>query len=54
MTAVASTSADATESARLLLVEDDVGIGRLLERGLRAEGFDVSWVRDLRGGPDAV
>lgn len=32
---------------RLLLVEDDVGIGRLLERGLGAEGYRVDWVRDL-------
>ncbi len=35
--------------ARLLLVEDDTGIGRMLERGLSAEGYAVVWARDLRG-----
>ena len=34
--------------AQVLLVEDDVGIGRLLERGLTQEGFAVDWVRDLK------
>ena len=32
----------------LLLVEDDVAIGRMLERGLGAEGYAVDWARDLR------
>lgn len=32
----------------LLLVEDDTGIGRMLERGLLAEGYRVRWARDLR------
>lgn len=31
----------------LLLVEDDVGIGRMLERGLRGAGYRVEWVRTL-------
>lgn len=35
-------------AARLLLVEDDTGIGRMLERGLGAEGYTVDWVRDIR------
>jgi DNA-binding response OmpR family regulator len=34
---------------RVLLVEDDTGIGRMLERGLEAEGYSVEWVRDLEG-----
>ncbi|MEM1385387.1 MAG: response regulator transcription factor [Pseudomonadota bacterium] len=32
----------------MLLVEDDTGIGRLLERGLATEGYTVDWVRDLK------
>jgi DNA-binding response OmpR family regulator len=32
----------------VLLVEDDTGIGRMLERGLSAEGYAVRWARDLR------
>ena len=28
--------------------DDDVGIGRMLQRGLTQEGFAVDWVRDLR------
>ncbi len=39
---------------RLLLVEDDVGIGRLLERGLAGEGFEVDWVRDLHTATDTI
>lgn len=35
-------------ASRLLLVEDDTGIGRLLERGLTGEGYQVTWARDLR------
>ncbi len=38
----------------LLLVEDDTGIGRMLERGLTAEGFCVDWVRDLRTAIEKV
>ncbi|MEL6264611.1 MAG: response regulator transcription factor [Pseudomonadota bacterium] len=33
---------------RVLVVEDDTGIGRMLERGLAAKGYRVDWVRDLR------
>jgi DNA-binding response OmpR family regulator len=29
----------------ILLVEDDVGIGRFVSRGLSAEGFSVQWAR---------
>jgi DNA-binding response OmpR family regulator len=36
------------DSLKLLLVEDDTGIGRMLERGLSAEGYAVRWARDLR------
>lgn len=32
---------------RILLVEDDTGIGRMLERGLAAEGYAVAWARTL-------
>ncbi len=39
---------------RLLLVEDDTGIGRLLERGLAAEGYDVAWVRTLAAATEAA
>jgi len=35
------------EACRLLLVEDDTAIGKMLERGLGAEGYAVDWVRDL-------
>ncbi|MEM9369872.1 MAG: response regulator transcription factor [Pseudomonadota bacterium] len=38
----------------LLLVEDDIGIGRMLERGLTTEGYDVDWVRDLRTGIEKI
>lgn len=41
-------------SPRLLLVEDDTGIGRMLERGLTAEGYAVDWVRDLRAATAAA
>ena len=36
------------QPVRVLLVEDDVGIGRMLERGLGQEGYAVDWVRDLQ------
>jgi DNA-binding response OmpR family regulator len=39
---------------RLLLVEDDTGIGRLLERGLSAEGYEVVWVRSLASATEAA
>ncbi len=38
----------------LLLVEDDVGIGRMLERGLNAAGYKVDWVRDLAAAVSAA
>jgi DNA-binding response OmpR family regulator len=38
----------------VLLVEDDTGIGRMLERGLAAEGYAVSWARDLAGAIEAA
>ncbi|OWU74754.1 hypothetical protein ATO3_09095 [Marinibacterium profundimaris] len=38
-------------STRLLLVEDDVGVARMLERGLAQAGYDVDWERTLQ---DAV
>ncbi len=41
-------------SPRLLLVEDDTGIGRMLERGLTAEGYAVDWVRDLRAATESA
>ena len=44
-----------TERAlNLLLVEDDVGIGRMLERGLTAAGYSVDWVRDLAAAVGAA
>lgn len=42
------------EQIELLLVEDDVGIGRMLERGLSQEGFAVDWVRDLRSATERI
>lgn len=39
---------------RVLLVEDDTGIGRMLERGLQSEGYAVDWARDLKGAIDAA
>ena len=38
----------------LLLVEDDVGIGRMLERGLTGAGYSVDWVRDLAAAVSAA
>jgi DNA-binding response OmpR family regulator len=35
--------------ARILVVEDDEPIGRLLESGLRANGYDVQWERTAMG-----
>jgi DNA-binding response OmpR family regulator len=47
---------------RILVVEDDYKLGALLEEGLGAEGFAITWVRDgetalaraLAGGFDLV
>ena len=39
---------------RLLLIEDETGIGRLLERGLSAEGYQVVWVRTLAEAAEAA
>ena len=39
---------------QILLVEDDVGIGRLLERGLTQEGYAVDWVRDLKSATERI
>ncbi|MEL6577357.1 MAG: response regulator transcription factor [Pseudomonadota bacterium] len=51
----ATTSAAGEHGAlRLLLVEDDTGIGRMLERGLAAEGYRVDWVRDLASATEAA
>ncbi|MEQ1709919.1 MAG: response regulator transcription factor [Hyphomicrobium sp.] len=30
---------------KILLIEDDAGIGRFVSNGLRANGFDVDWLR---------
>jgi DNA-binding response OmpR family regulator len=35
--------------ARILVVEDDEPIGRLLESGLRANGYEVEWERTAAG-----
>ena len=37
---------------RILLIEDDPGIARLLEALLRSEGYDVAWAPDGRTGID--
>jgi DNA-binding response OmpR family regulator len=39
---------------RLLLVEDDAMIGDAVQKGLRAEGFAVDWVRDGRAAELAL
>jgi DNA-binding response OmpR family regulator len=44
----------AARSCRLLLVEDDQGVGRMLERGLAAEGYEVVWVRTLAAATEAA
>lgn len=36
-----------TEGGRILLVEDDVGVARMLERGLTQAGYHVDWTRNL-------
>ncbi|HLS18672.1 MAG TPA: response regulator transcription factor [Paracoccaceae bacterium] len=45
---------DAGQMCRVLLVEDETGIGRLLERGLSAEGYEVLWVRTLAEAAEAA
>ena len=35
--------------SRILVVEDDEPIGRLLESGLRANGYEVTWERTALG-----
>ncbi|MEM6974398.1 MAG: response regulator transcription factor [Pseudomonadota bacterium] len=44
----------ASDGARLLVVEDDTGIGRMLERSLKSDGYIVDWVRDLQGAIEAA
>ncbi len=39
---------------KILLVEDDPGIGRVVRKGLEAEGFEVDWLRSGRGVVDHV
>ncbi|MEM7525106.1 MAG: response regulator transcription factor [Pseudomonadota bacterium] len=38
------------DACRLLLVEDDVAIGEMLERGLNGAGYQVDWVSTLAEG----
>jgi DNA-binding response OmpR family regulator len=38
----------------ILVVEDDTGIGRVLESGLAAEGWEAHWRRDLRSAVEAA
>ena len=38
----------------VLLVEDDVGIGRFVARGLAAEGYAVTWRREAKGVCDCL
>jgi two-component system OmpR family response regulator len=38
----------------ILLVEDDTGIGRVLESGLAAEGYAPIWRRDLKSAVEAA
>jgi DNA-binding response OmpR family regulator len=53
---------DATESRRVLVIEDDTDLGRLLEMHLSDAGCEVEWVRDgltgdrsaLNGGHDMI
>ncbi|MEL6197560.1 MAG: response regulator transcription factor [Pseudomonadota bacterium] len=44
----------AAAPVRVLLVEDDTGIGRMLERSLQSEGYAVDWARDLKGAIEAA
>lgn len=45
-----SAESSAPPPMRVLIVEDDPMIGSAVERGLRAAGFAVDWVRDGRAG----
>ena len=38
----------------LLLIEDDLDLGRALSQALRAEGFSVEWLRRLADAPPAA
>jgi DNA-binding response OmpR family regulator len=46
--------AAASGRCRVLLVEDDQGIGRMLERGLTVGGYEVDWVRTLAAATQAA
>lgn len=39
---------------KILLVEDDAGIGRVVTKGLEAEGFEVDWLRVGLGAADRL
>lgn len=38
---------ESPRASRLLIVDDDPMVGRILEHKLRREGWEVTWVRDL-------
>jgi DNA-binding response OmpR family regulator len=40
-------TSESPEVSRLLIVDDDPMVGRILEHKLRREGWAVTWVRDL-------
>ena len=42
------------ESLRILVVEDDISLGQVVQRGLAEDGHAVDWERSLRGARDAV
>lgn len=54
MTPAQRAQTDTKAGTQILLVEDDVGIGRLLERGLTGEGYAVDWVRDLQSATEHI
>lgn len=39
---------------KILIVEDDVRVGRFVEKGLREQGYTVSWVRSCKQANDAL
>lgn len=39
---------------KILLVEDDAGIGRFVSRGLTARGYEVAWEREARAVPQML
>jgi DNA-binding response OmpR family regulator len=39
---------------KILLVEDDPGIGRVVSRGLAAEGYEVSWTQSIADATAAL